>query len=213
MRISSVSHTPSSFSLNNNSQKGFTLVELLISIGIIAFISSIVLLKYSSFDSTVLLKNAAYEVALALREAQAKSVSGSHQGGDASFPFGVTFTPDSKNYTIFRYASATDLSPYYDVSESDPDLASNISTTSMERSMLVTDVCIDTGSIFCSAEGVTRLDVSFRRPEFRALFYAIKDGAPQTNIQSAKIKVGSSNGGNVFVVEVTRLGQISVTSE
>lgn len=212
MRISSVSHTPSSFSLNNNSQKGFTLVELLISIGIIAFISSIVLLKYSSFDSTVLLKNAAYEVALALREAQVKSVSGSHQGGDANFPFGVTFTPDSKNYTIFRYASATDLSPYYDVSESDPDLASNISMTSMERSMLVTDVCINDGGVDDDCV-IDRLDVSFRRPEFRALFYAIKDGAPQTNIQSAKIKVGSSNGGNVFVVEVTRLGQISVTSE
>lgn len=211
MRISSVSHTPSSFSLNNFSQKGFTLVELLISIGIIAFISSIVLLKYGSFDSTVLLKNAAYEVALALREAQAKSVSGSHQGGDASFPFGVTFTPDSKNYTIFRYASATDPSPYYDVSESDPDLASNISTTSMERSMLVIDVCINDGGVDdCD---IDRLDVSFRRPEFRALFFAVKAGVPQSNIQSAKIKVGSSNGGNVFVVGVTRLGQITVTGE
>jgi len=211
MQISSVSHTPSSFSLNNNSQKGFTLVELLISIGIIAFISSIVLLKYSSFDSTVLLKNAAYEVALALREAQAKSVSGSHQGGDANFPFGVTFTPESKNYTIFRYASATDLSPYYDVSETDPDLASNISTTTMERSMFVTEVCITVSS----AEdcGVDRLDVSFRRPEFRALFYADVGGASQTNIQSAKIKVSTPNRENVFVVEVTRLGQISVTSE
>lgn len=210
MQISSVSHTPSSFSLNNNSQKGFTLVELLISIGIIAFISSIVLLKYSSFDSTVLLKNAAYEVALALREAQAKSVSGSHQGGDANFPFGVTFTPEVKDYTIFRYASATDPSPHYDVSEADPDLASNISTTLMERSMLVTDVCINTGTENCD---VTRLDVSFRRPEFRALFYAEGYVGNQSNIQSAKIKVRSSNGGNTFVVEVTRLGQISVTSE
>ena len=211
MQIYSVSHTPSSFSLNNNSQKGFTLVELLISIGIIAFISSIVLLKYSSFDSTVLLKNAAYEVALALREAQAKSVSGSHEGGDASFPFGVTFTPGVKDYTIFRYASATDLSPYYDVSETDPDLASNISTTSMERSMLVTDVCINDGGV--DDCGIGRLDVSFRRPEFRALFYADGYVGNQSNIQSAKIKVSSSGGGNIFVVEVTRLGQISVTGE
>jgi len=198
--------------LNNNSQKGFTLVELLISIGIIAFISSIVLLKYSSFDSTVLLKNAAYEVALALREAQAKSVSGSHQGGDANFPFGVTFTPDSKNYTIFRYASAIDPSPYYDVSESDPDLASNISTTTMERSILVTDVCINDGGVDDDCD-IDRLDVSFRRPEFRALFYAVKVGVPQSNIQSAKIKVSTPNRENVFVVEVTSLGQISVTSE
>lgn len=213
MQIFSVSHTPSSFSLNNNSQKGFTLVELLISVGIIAFISSIVLLKYSSFDSTVLLKNAAYEVALALREAQAKSVSGSHQGGDANFPFGVTFTPGVKDYTIFRYASATDPSPYYDVSETSP-LASNISTTLMERSMLVTDVCIDTdSSVLCNIDGITRLDVSFRRPEFKALFYAEGYIGSPSNIQSAKIKVGSSNGGNVFVVEVTRLGQITVTSE
>lgn len=211
MQISSVSHTPSSFSLNNNFQKGFTLVELLISIGIVVVVSSIVLIKYSSFDSTVLLKNATYEVALALREAQAKSVSGSHEGGDANFPFGVTFTPGVRDYTIFRYASATDPSPYYDVSGADPDLASNISTTSMERSMLVTDVCINDGGVDdCD---ITRLDVSFRRPEFRALFHAEGYLGDPLNIQSAKIKVGSSNGGNVFVVEVTRLGQISVTSE
>ncbi len=213
MQISFVPHTQSSLSLKNNSQNGFTLVELLISVGIITVVSTIVLLKYSSFDSGVLLKNTAYEVALALREAQAKSVSGSHDGGgDARYPFGVTFTPDSKKYTIFRFASSTG-DPYYDVGGAG-SYATGLSTTTIERSMYVTDVCVNAGSTdACAVDGVTRLDISFRRPEFRALFHAEGYTGDQSDIQSAKIKVGSTNGTDVFVVEVSRLGQISVTIE
>lgn len=55
--------------------RGFTLVELLISIAIITVITAIVVVRYRQFDSTVLLKGAAYEIALALREAQIQSVS------------------------------------------------------------------------------------------------------------------------------------------
>ncbi len=216
MQISFVPHTQSSFSLKNNSQNGFTLVELLISVGIITVVSTIVLLKYSSFDSGVLLKNTAYEVALALREAQAKSVSGSHDGGgDARYPFGVTFTPDSKKYTIFRFASSTG-DPYYDVGGAG-SYATGLSTTTIERSMYVSDVCVNAGGADAcdsdDSEDISHLDISFRRPEFRALFHAEGYSGTQANIQSAKIKVGSTNGTDVFVVEVSRLGQISVTVE
>ncbi len=102
-----------------SSKSGFTLTELLISCAIIALVSTIVLVKYGSFDSTVLLKSAAYEIALTLREAQVRSVSVSGEGGEFSYPYGVTFTPEQKVYRAFRFEDPLEY-PYFDISEPSP---------------------------------------------------------------------------------------------
>jgi hypothetical protein len=62
---------------------------------------------------------------------------------------------------------------------------------------------------------LTRLDVSFRRPEFNALVYAIDgDDAPISNpeqITETQIFLASEeNEDDSFVVKVTQFGQISV---
>ena len=199
--------------------KGFTLIELLISCGIIAIISSIVLLKYSAFDSTVLLKGTAYEIALTLRDAQVKSVSAARSGSEAdafNFPYGVTFTPGQKTYTAFRYKHATN-SPYYDIAETDPDVAEDIQQFTIGRSMQVSDICYtisNTETCHSTDSTFTRLDVSFRRPEFKALFYAERGATDySTTITSAKIKVNSTQGAGIFIITVSKLGQISVKKE
>ncbi len=195
--------------------RGFTLVELLISISIIGIVTAIVLVKYTSFDSTVLLKSLAYEIALTLREAQIKSVSVLRTGSDANtflYPFGVTFTPGEKAYTVFRFASPT-AGPSYDIGGSGPDLAEDVSTTNIERSMRISEVCYVTGGAdVCDLE---RLDISFRRPEFSAMFYGVDGGGfvSTTTVTGAKIIVDSTTGGERFVVTVTKFGQISVSIE
>ena len=65
--------------------RGFTLIELLICVGIIGILTAIVIFKYKSFDSTILLKSAAYEVSLALRDTQVKSVSATRGNLDRHF--------------------------------------------------------------------------------------------------------------------------------
>ena len=81
MQIFSLSQTHFFLFSKKKYQRGFTLVELLITFAIIAIITGIVLVKYKAFDSTVLLKSAAYELSLNLRETQAKSVSVRGDGG------------------------------------------------------------------------------------------------------------------------------------
>ncbi len=55
---------------NSSSQSGFTLTELLVAMGIIFFLATITLTNYNKFGRTIDLENTAYEVALAVREAQ-----------------------------------------------------------------------------------------------------------------------------------------------
>lgn len=200
---------------------GFTLVELLISIAIVGIVTSLVLVKYGSFDSTVLLKSLAYEIALTLREAQVRSVSVSRSEVDQSFdqPFGVTFSLDSsKQYTTFRYANAeTDpTKPFYYPRYDTSNGAQDIRTFIIPRTMQITDLCITegNGNELCLSDFPTafdRLDVSFRRPKFKGLFFAEGyEVGNQEDIQGAKIEVGSATGFLSFIVEVTSLGQISV---
>jgi len=200
---------------------GFTLIELLISIGIIGLITGIVLTKYSSFDSSTLLKSLAYEIALSLREAQVKSVSvvrNSNVANDPdafNYPYGVSFDPSSterKKYTVFRYASPdTTVIPSYNGSSPSEELL----TFDIGRSMFIQDVCVLVGvNETCSSGGlIDRLDISFRRPEFKALFYASETsggGNLSTQIVSARIIVASANGGDEFQIIVTQFGQIMV---
>lgn len=202
--------------IHSSSRKGFTLVELLISVAIISIVTATVLVRHNSFDSTVLLKSAAYEIALSLREAQIKSLSQVRSGNDQmsfNYPYGMSFTPGSKIYTVFKYASPTQR-PYNDSAQSSP-LASIINTFTLDRSMQVSDVCVY-GTSLSDPCDVDRLDISFRRPEYKALFFADAATDYSTTITSAKIKVNSANnagGTNVFVIEVTSLGQISVSKQ
>ncbi|MCL5782024.1 MAG: prepilin-type N-terminal cleavage/methylation domain-containing protein [Patescibacteria group bacterium] len=54
----------------NGVRKGFTLIELLVTIAIFVFMTALILARYNSFNSGTLLTNAAYDVALAVKEAQ-----------------------------------------------------------------------------------------------------------------------------------------------
>ena len=192
-----------------NRVRGFTLIELLVSIGIIGIVTSIVLVRYGSFDSTTILKNAAYDVALALRESQVRSIS-VVRGSDASFDsaYGISLSTDTDTYTAFRYASSTGH-PRYE--GADAELIDVFELPG--RAVRIVDLCILKGEV--STCELTRLDVSFRRPEFNALVYAIdSDDVPIPDLEEitdTQIFLASEqNTEDQFVVKVTQFGQISV---
>jgi prepilin-type N-terminal cleavage/methylation domain-containing protein len=55
--------------------RGFTLIELMVTITIVVLVTGIVLVQYSSFNSSVLLTSQAYQLAFDLREAQSLAIS------------------------------------------------------------------------------------------------------------------------------------------
>jgi len=75
--------------------KGITLVEVLVSITIIAILSSIIVVSLSSYRASKLVETTANEIAFKLEEAKTNSIAG--KGGSS---FGIHFA--STSYTYFR---------------------------------------------------------------------------------------------------------------
>ncbi len=189
-------------------ERGFTLIELLISAGIITVIAALILVRFNSFDSTILLKSFAYEIATTLREAQIYSLSvvntGTGSAANFRYPYGISFTPGSTNYTFFRYNNiSTSVIPRYESAE-----VNVLRLIPAAETMEIYDVCVtNSGVNDCS---LTRLDISFRRPEFSAIFYAPSLGSPAT-VSAGKVYVRSvRNPSNAWIIEVKLLGQIIV---
>ena len=76
------------------SNSGFTLIELVVVMGIMGVMSSIILYNYAGFKSTASLDNLSQDIALSVREAQisAMGVKGLNIGMAQQFPgYGVHF--------------------------------------------------------------------------------------------------------------------------
>lgn len=183
-------------------KKGFTLIELLVSLSIIVILSGVVIAKFSTFDSTTLLKNAAFDVATTIREAQAYSLAAVGNQSNFRVPYGVTFVPDSQQYILFQETTDGGV-PEYESSDID------LRISYLSRSIKVADICVvDSSGDEC---GLTRLDISFLRPEFRALIYAHGYAGSPADIIKAQIKLQSTRDATrEWVVEIGKFGNISV---
>ncbi|HMP67538.1 MAG TPA: type II secretion system protein [Candidatus Paceibacterota bacterium] len=69
--------------LNYYQNRGFTLLEMLLVIGIFGILTSVVIFNYGNFNKNVIMSNLAYEVALEIRQAQVFSL-GTRASGDNS---------------------------------------------------------------------------------------------------------------------------------
>lgn len=171
---------------SRNKSQGFTIVEVVVVVAIVALLSAVLMFQFRKFDSQLLLRNTAYEVAGALREVQVFGVSVRGSGGYFDAGYGLHFTMGT-SYLAFR---DTNLSGTYDAS----DLT--LATYAITGNRRISALCVGTD---CTK---TSLDILFRRPDPDAIFNP--GGA------SAEVRIGSTVGTNIRKVLVSTTGQISI---
>jgi type II secretory pathway pseudopilin PulG len=181
---------------------GFGLIELMVSISIMVLVTTIILAKQSSFNSAVLLRSQAYEIALAVREVQMGVVSAGSDGTGAFRSVqGIYFdTGSNGTYRIFKDAGSPG-NMRYDSSEEYGKQGFVDPRFEIRAIRAVGGTMAGTG-----------LSVVFVRPNFDAKFY---DSSGQINASSVEIDVARKNitgtGPSVLrTVEITATGQISV---
>ena len=184
-------------------RRGFSLVELIVVISIFSLITGIILTRHSQFNSSLLLSNLAYEVALSIREAQVFGLSSRQSGSTFDLGYGVHFdslTPAS--YIVF---ADLDRNNVY-TSSGDAVLE----TYTLQRAHAIGNICVTdgSGSETCVSGGsFTQLDIGFERPDPDA--YITVDGVTSTLYGSAKI-ILSAPQNNSRTIRVVSTGQISV---
>lgn len=181
---------------------GFTLLELLVVMGVMLVITTLILARHNQFNGTVLVRNLSYSVALSIRQAQVYGLSGRSTGGLISIRYGVYFT--SANPTQYVLFADQDSDGTYDPGES-------VEVFSLSGGYVISNICANTGTVEkCSGSGdIDRLTILFMRPNPDARFITDIANDVYTN---GTITVLSAQGVTRYV-RVTTTGQISVQQE
>ena len=200
--------------VNNKNKKfrglkkaGFTVIELLVVLGIFAVIMGVAMFNQAGLSSNILLTNLAYETALAVREAQTYGIGvRATGGGNFEKGYGVYFDMSNMNQiAVFgdaddnnTYTGSTELQSLYEIKN--------------QRGNKIESVC--TGYSPCSVlNSGQKLSIMFKRPNPEAAFY-IDDGAGNISTVAGPVFITVTNleetNCRKVVVEVT--GQIRVES-
>ncbi len=203
--------------------KGFTLIELMVVLAIVAVVTSIVLNNQSSFNKTLVLANTAYDIALTLRSAQTYGLGSRGVGAAANVGYGVHFVRgDADSFTFFADtaggASCAGATP--DCKPGDhvyTDADTVVQAYALGNGMTVSDLCAySLGSWSCAyAEGggLASLDIVFSRPNPDP--FMSKDGSypedPTFRVTTACLVISSPQG-SAHYISVGSSGQINASA-
>lgn len=192
----------------NSMNRGFTIVELLVSLAIFGIMTTLVMAKYGKFNHNVLLTNLAWDTALVLRTAQTYGMSvtsASASANEFQYSYGVYFTEGSNTFVLFA-----DKLPLGSPNKLYDDAAELLSTYNIKKGARVSEVCVTTTSETCETTGIDRISVLFKRPDPNAIICYASAGGPATcGSQYAEITLMAADQ-STRKVFVRSNGQISV---
>lgn len=197
---------------------------MLVVIAIIGIITLVVITSQGSFNKSIILSNAAYDVALALRSAESYGLSSrltdpanTHVGYGLEFSVGPTFTffsdsdpasPSACHPTPPAGADAPDAKWGDCVYTADKD--AYISTYTLQRGITITEVCTYS-SANTSCVKANRLDVIYIRPDphpYMSTNGTFNPGQPTT---AACLALTSPQGGARYVA-IAATGEINANA-
>jgi prepilin-type N-terminal cleavage/methylation domain-containing protein len=176
---------------------GFGLVELMVSISIMALIMAVVFTRQDAFNSAILLRSQAYEIALELREIQLYAVSATTINEEYRQQLGVTFSVSQPNlYQIEQHAIDAVTG---DILNSEPFGAQG----TVDNRFAISEVRAD-GAVL----GDDTVVIIFERPDFDASFF--DSNGVNLNASNVEIDVNRVDSSDKKTIEITSAGQISV---
>lgn len=184
-------------------KRGFTLVELLVTLSIFVIVTSVVLFSQRSFNTSIVLTNLAYELSLYIRQAQVYGVSGRSAGFDnESTPsHGVHLSTAQENKENKKIIFFSDLNEDGVYNDDEIDSQYNIG-----RNNKISSILKWSNGVFSSESSAT-VDIVFRRPDPDA-YIKIDDFEKVTSV---RIVVGSDSDPTATrYVDVVNNGMISV---
>lgn len=202
----------------NNKAAGFTLTELLVSMGIAVSILTVVIVNQSTYIDGASLRNLADNISLSLSQAQIYSTgvkevyTGSNEFTAAyGMEFNITSSGNNNSYIFFADRGAKNR--IYDNGWACPigGASECLEKTVISNGNVISQLChIPTsGPEDCT---IGRIDITFQRPDTNAIIVFFNMGGGQVNFSNtrgARIQVRSPAGKYNSII-VYNTGQISV---
>ncbi len=190
------------------SNNAFTLIELLVVMAIFVLITTIVLANHNEFGRRTLLKNLAYNFALAVREAQVSGLTGRNveiTGGEYYASYGIYLNmANPKEYVMFKDSQTAGQTYIYDGNIVEYVKAYKITSPHYKISRLCVVPVVNTNT----CNDVSNLHITFKRPEPDAYIYT-SNGGPYP---AAYVEFSSTDGDKLYVL-IESAGQISVQKQ
>jgi prepilin-type N-terminal cleavage/methylation domain-containing protein len=208
-------------------QRGFTLVELIVVLAIIIIITTVTITSQSDYNRSLIITNTAYTVALSVREAQSLGLSSRTFSGIQNAGYGVNFLYETPTqYHAFADIIASPANPLCptgsaNTPEAKPgncryDGTSEILTTyNLNKGFRIYDYCgIRTnGSSACGVHSAwTEMNILFLRPNTEAIMSMEHTNGNAYELTCAVIWIvppGNATS-NMKCITVSQVGQVSV---
>ena len=188
--------------LKNN--KGFSLIELLVSVAVLVIVSGLVFFNQSGFNNSILIENLAYEISLTIRQAQSYGLQSKESEKEANvfmIGYGVYFDlSDSSRLILYADGDSSGGTDHrYDGGVQDEI----IDTLKMTNNSTIEKLCVGNP---CVEVTDGKLDIAFVRPNPTAF---INYTAGPDEIEICEIHIKSARDEQKKIV-VNKIGQISI---
>jgi len=180
-------------------RRGFTLVELLVSMGIFTVITGVVLANYRTFNTKAFFVNASEDVVLALRQSQiyGVGVKGCGTANPFDCSYGVYFSTNaSKKNEIVIFADVNSNRIY--------DLATDTVVERIKWNSYISVHSLSCDGSTCGSDAY----VTFKRPSADA--YIATTANPSASIGVLVVNLIDANTGSTAVITISHAGQISL---
>lgn len=182
-------------------KKGFTLVELMVTVGIFVLMTALLLARYNSYYSGTIFTNTAYDIALTIRQAQSYGISvKASEDANFSYAYGVRFNLSETNGPKqFSFAKYSNVSSGSYINDSDFVLEK---LYRLRHGAYISKIC---RGVDCT---VTKLDIIFLRPNPNP--YMCNQSNPCVSGDNYSVELISGDGSSKRTISINGVGKITI---